>query len=47
LDALGLGDADLGRHIACDIGVRRLGAVLAERLDAASSTSLIRGIAAI
>ena len=34
LGKLGLGAADLARHIAYDIGVRGLGEALAERLDA-------------
>ncbi len=34
LDSLGLTDADLARHIACDIGVRPLGEQLAGMLDA-------------
>lgn len=34
LGTLGLGAADLARHIACDIGVKGLGEALAERLDA-------------
>lgn len=34
LGTLGLGLTDLERHIACDIGVRGLGGMLAERLDA-------------
>ena len=34
LGTLGLGPADLARHIACDIGVRGLGTALADRLDA-------------
>jgi predicted N-formylglutamate amidohydrolase len=34
LTRLGLGQADLARHIAIDIGVSALGARLAERLDA-------------
>ncbi len=35
LDRLGLSEADLSRHIACDIGVEGLGVRLASRLDAA------------
>ncbi len=34
LDSLGVGQADMARHIACDIGVAELGRMLAERLDA-------------
>ncbi len=34
LGTLGLGPADLARHIACDIGVRGLGTALADQLDA-------------
>lgn len=34
LGSLGLGEADLSRHIGWDIGVGELGALLAERLDA-------------
>jgi predicted N-formylglutamate amidohydrolase len=34
LGKLGLGDGDLGRHIACDIGIFGLGAALSARLDA-------------
>lgn len=34
LDSLGLSDAERGRHIACDIGVRAVGLLLAEELDA-------------
>ncbi|HEX7761185.1 MAG TPA: N-formylglutamate amidohydrolase [Caulobacteraceae bacterium] len=34
LGRLGLADADLGRHIACDIGVAGLGAALSRSLDA-------------
>ena len=34
LDRLGLSDADLARHIACDIGVAAIGRLLAEQLDA-------------
>lgn len=34
LGTLGLGQGDLARHIACDIGVSGLGRSLAERLDA-------------
>lgn len=34
LGTLGLGAADLDRHIACDLGVAELGALLATRLDA-------------
>ena len=34
LGDLGVGSADLARHIACDIGVAGMGAALASRLDA-------------
>ncbi|MET0240579.1 MAG: N-formylglutamate amidohydrolase [Sphingobium sp.] len=34
LGTLGLGEGDLARHIACDIGVSALGALLAGALDA-------------
>lgn len=34
LGDLGVGPADRARHIACDIGVERLGRAIAERLDA-------------
>jgi predicted N-formylglutamate amidohydrolase len=34
LGSLGLGEADLARHIACDIGIAALGASLAGTLDA-------------
>lgn len=34
LGSLGLGDAELSRHIGWDIGIGELGAVLADRLDA-------------
>lgn len=34
LGSLGLGEGDLARHIACDIGVAGLGRMLAEALDA-------------
>ena len=34
LGSLGLSMADMGRHIACDIGVRGLGEALAHRLEA-------------
>ncbi|OYX07851.1 MAG: hypothetical protein B7Z08_11645 [Sphingomonadales bacterium 32-68-7] len=34
LGALGLGPADLGRHIAWDLGIAALGPMLADRLDA-------------
>lgn len=34
LGTLGLSDADLGRHIACDIGVSGLGEALSRRLEA-------------
>src|SRR5687768_2319492 len=35
LGSLGLSEADLARHIACDIGIAALGAALAGALDAA------------
>jgi predicted N-formylglutamate amidohydrolase len=35
LGTLGVAAADLARHIACDIGIRGLGELLAARLDAA------------
>ncbi|TVV74052.1 N-formylglutamate amidohydrolase [Sphingomonas solaris] len=34
LDSLGVSDADLARHIACDIGVQETGTLLAGDLDA-------------